>query len=86
MISATWVNKHNRDVKEYCSGGAVHSICTVDVGDLRKLQFKYDPDSNYQVFFHNKFFLERDRVVMDCAEQELLRRNREEYYRDVNTN
>ena len=84
VISVIWVNRYTREDREVCSGGAVHATCIIDIGDLHKLQLQYNPDSNHQIFFHNKFFLERDRVVIDCAEQELLRRNKKEEYRDSN--
>ena len=80
-VSVIWMSDGKTDG---CSGDNMHSICIVSSGDLHRLEFSYSPDNEYQPFFHNKFFLERDRVVMDCAEQELLRRNREEYYRDIN--
>ena len=80
-VSVIWMSGGKTDG---CSGDNMHSICIVSSGDLHRLEFSYSPDNEYQPFFHNKFFLERDRVVMDCAEQELLRRNREEYYRDIN--
>ena len=81
-VSVIWMEGGKTDG---CSGDKVHDICIVSSGDLHRLEFNYFPDKKYQPFFHNKFFLERDRVVMDCAEQELLRRNREEYYRDIIT-
>ena len=30
-------------------------------------------------FFHNKYYMERDRTVMDCMEEQLVSRNRKEY-------
>ena len=32
--------------------------------------------------FHNKYFMERDHTVMDCVEEELVIRNKQEYERD----
>lgn len=32
--------------------------------------------------FHNKYFMERDHTVMDCIEEEIVNRNKEEYKRD----
>ena len=68
---------------EQCKGINVHNICIVTSGDLHQLDYSYDPNKDHQTFFHNKFFIERDRVVMDCAEEELLRRNRQECLRDT---
>ncbi len=73
-----------KDKKKHCSisGWMVHSICIVSSGDLHRLDYMYDPKKDHQTFFHNKFFIEKDRTVMDCAEEELLRRNREDCLRD----
>ncbi len=60
----------------------MHKICTIANGDLQQLDYTFDPKKYHQTFFHNKFFIERDRAVMDCAEEELLRRNREECLSD----
>ncbi len=60
----------------------VHIICIVSSGDLHRLDYMYNPKKDHQTFFHNKFFIERDRAVMDCAEEELLKRNREDCLRD----
>ena len=69
--------------REECEGIRVHWVCVVNSNDLHRLDFSYNPNKDHQTFFHNKFFIERDRVVMDCAEEELLRRNKQEYLRDT---
>ncbi len=74
-----WLTNNRRNWRDSCSGWNVHNICIVSSGDLHRLAF----DSRKPVFFHNKFFMERDRTVMDCAENVLLMRNREEYRRDI---
>ncbi len=66
-----------------CNGTVIHNVCIVTSADLHKLDYSYNTDKDHQTFFHNKFFIERDRVVMDCAEEELLRRNRQECLRDT---
>ncbi len=66
-----------------CNGINVNNICIVSSVDLHRLDYKYDPQKNHQTFFHNKFFIEKDQVVMDCAETELIRRNREECLKDA---
>ena len=68
--------------KTLCTGWNVHGVCVIANGDLQQLDYRYDPTKDQQTFFHNKFFIERDRAVMDCAEEELLRRNREERLTD----
>ncbi len=55
--------------KKYCNGSKLHGICIVSNADLHKLDFEYNPDNQLQTFFHNKFFIEKDRIVMDCAEE-----------------
>ncbi len=77
--SVIWKNKKNL----HCKGIFVHSVCIVASGDFHQLDYSYDPHKDHQTFFHNKFYIERDRVVMDCAEEELLRRNRQECHRDT---
>ena len=34
-------------------------------------------------FFHNKYFIEYDHVVMDCMEEEIHSRNKLEYFNDL---
>ena len=76
--SVIWKDEH----PQRCKGIFKHGVCIVTSGDLHQLDYSYDPDKDHQTFFHNKFFIERDRVVMDCAEEELLWRNRQECLRD----
>ena len=84
IIWCIWLGE---DEIDKCSGDIVHNLCIINIGDLHRISqlFKYDPNANHQVFFFNKFFLERDRVVIDCAEQELLRRNKEEWHKYTQT-
>ncbi len=60
--------------KDICNGLNVHDICIVSSEDLHRLAFS----SEKPVFFHNKFYIEKDKIVMDCAEHILIRRNEEE--------
>ena len=74
---------YSKETRERCNGIEVHQICIVSSADLHRLDYKYDPQKMHQTFFHNKFFIEKDKVVMDCAEAELVRRNREECLKDT---
>ncbi len=78
--SCWWL--YSEATKKLCAGWNVHDVCVIANGNLQHLDYRYDPTKDQQTFFHNKFFIERDRVVMDCAEEELLRRNREERLTD----
>ena len=85
VISAIWLPKSSWE--QYCSGWVIHWICIVSSGDLQRLT-KYmrvdiDPHLHKQgVMFHNKYFMERDHTVMDCVEEQLVNRNKQEYRRD----
>ena len=81
ISSYLWI--YSEETKEQCNGINVNNICIVSSVDLHRLDYKYDPQKNHQTFFHNKFFIEKDQVVMDCAETELVRRNREECLKDA---
>lgn len=63
------------------SGYFVHNVCIVGVGDLQSIAA--DRLSSNVMFF-NKYYEEYDHVVMDCAEAELLKRNRKEFESDCN--
>ena len=64
---------------ETCAGKVVHSICILNTAELPRI---YETMTSTGVWFFNKFFMEEDHVIMDCMEEELVRRNREEYEND----
>ena len=64
-----------------CNGQSVHSICVVNSGDLHQLSYRPVPNKR-DTFFHNKFFMEEDPTVIDCLEDELIRRNIKEFEED----
>ena len=64
-----------------CSGQKLHHICVVNSGDLHRLKYKPVPNAR-DVFFHNKFFMEKDQTVIDCMEEELIHRNLKEFEKD----
>ena len=63
-----------------CSGRTVHNICIVTAGDMKAV-LKL---SNFGAgaMFHNKYFMNDDHVVMDCAEERLIQHNIAEYQND----
>ena len=40
---------------------------------------------DHGAMFHNKYYMERDHTVMDCIEEELVSRNKQEYEKDCIT-
>lgn len=58
---------------------SVHRVCIASVSDLPDL---LADSRTHNVFFFNKYLQEDDHVVMNCAEQELLRRNQLEFQFD----
>ena len=77
-----WLVRMTKEEKaKRCSGQEIHSICIVNSGDLHRLHYKPKPRVTER-FFHNKFFMEEDPTVMDCLEEELIRRNIKELEQD----
>ena len=78
-----WIT--NRSTKKhtrwYCKGWVVHSICVLGSGDLPSI-VKSARNTKSPFFFFNKYFLERDHVVMDCMEERLAEQNIKEYEQD----
>ena len=65
---------------ERCAGRVVHSICILNVAELPRVHHAM---TSSNAWFFNKYFMEEDHVVMDCVEEVLVRKNREEYEEDV---
>ncbi len=53
-----------------CSGRIVHNICVVDAGDMFRIEF------GGNALFHNKYFMEKDHVIMDCMEEKIVAKNK----------
>jgi len=70
-LSNQWDKTHQWD---RCHGWEVHAMCVLSCYDLQTI-FKYRRNA----FFFNKYFMERDHTVMDCAEENLVQRNIQEY-------
>ncbi len=74
-----WVFRR-KTFKKFCFGRKlVHNICIVGAGDLVSLG---RASENQDWWFHNKYFIEYDHVVMNCMENLLLQRNANEYKQD----
>ena len=74
-----WVFKR-KTFKKYCfARKLVHNICIVSSSDLARLR---EVSETKGWWFHNKYFIDYDHVVMNCMENLLLRRNADEYQRD----
>lgn len=65
-----------------CNGWVIHDICIIGSGDLHRLKYEVNVDNLQGPFFHNKYFMERDHTVMDCLEELIVDRNRQEYSRE----
>ena len=50
--------------------------------DLNLIKYQVDPHNIQGPFFHNKYFMEVDHTVMDCMEEQLVIRNKQEYVSD----
>ena len=78
VISVFWAD--NKGWSQECAGETVNSICIVATGNLKEVITKgHDGEA---VLFHNKYFMEQDHVVMDCMEERLVARNKEEFKSD----
>ena len=58
-------------------------MCIVSSGDLHRLKYSTDPDYVRAPLFHNKYSMAEDHTVMDCMEELLIERNKQEYIRDM---
>ena len=82
ISNITWISGPAEMGKpyKYCKGGySVHGICILTSGDLHTVKSKVNLS---WPIFHNKYFTERDHTIMDCMEEELVRRNKLEYIND----
>ena len=70
LESVFWI----RDGHEICRGKVVHKVCVVGVGDLPRIV-----EMAGGHFFHNKYFMEYDPVVMSCMEERIIQMNKLEY-------
>ena len=66
------------------SGYIIHSICIMTSADLYTVSNNLKANSGHLTgpMFHNKYFMEKDHIVMDCIEEQLVIRNWLEYKND----
>ena len=74
-----WMNSNKEP--NICAGEVFHFICIVSIGELPYIHSTIEKPS-LDVFFFNKYFMEKDHVVMDCMEERLLQQNLLEYRQD----
>ena len=63
-----------------CAGETVHGICIVATGNWKEVVAR--SRDGEKSLFHNKYFMEQDHVVMDCMEERLVARNKDEFKSD----
>ena len=73
-LSSRWAKTHRWNI---CHGSDVHSVCVLDCYDLHTI---FNHESN--TFFFNKYFMEKDHIIMECAEEKLVQHNKQEYEND----
>ena len=75
VIDCLWVSNWSQ-----CSGRFVHDVCIIASGDLKEVVAR--SRDGEKSLFHNKYFMEQDHVVMDCMEERLVARNKDEFKSD----
>ena len=60
---------------------AVHGVCIASIWDLPNVKHMLMEGDRPAMFF-NKYFDDFDHVVMDCAEWNLIERNKQEFLAD----
>ena len=78
---AVWCFK--KECPSLCQGKWVHCVCIVGAGDLPNM-LDYQKKAGY--LFHNKYFMEMDHTVMDCVEEMLVARNKQEFANECKSN
>ncbi len=66
-----------------CFGITVHGICVVNHADLPRIM--RETKNGAMALFHNKYFMEKNHVVMDCMEEMIVAKNKLEYKEDCPT-
>ena len=83
IADTIWLSLEDKEWQRHCSGSNVHSVCIVSSGDLHRLKYNTDPDDVIPPLFHNKYSMAEDHTVMDCMEELLVERNKQDYMRDA---
>ena len=66
----------------YCRGETVRLVCILTSADLARIYKVALAEGQRTYFFFNKYYMDRDHVVMDCMEQRLVRQNQREFLED----
>ena len=74
VVKALWC--FHKTCKSECQGKWTHNICVTSSADLPRIMAE---QREYKNVFHNKYFMERDHTVMDCVEEMLVARNKDEF-------
>ncbi len=77
IASSFWLN-HGSSRK--CHGEKVHRVCIVNSADFKAILRA--SNEGRHVFFHNKYFMEKDHTIMDCAEERIVKMNKKEFAED----
>ena len=86
VAETIWLQLDGTEWERHCSGSKLRSVCIVSSGDLHRLRYSVDDlDDVKPPMFHNKYNMEEDHTVMDCMEELLVQRNKQEYERDHRT-
>ena len=81
VFHAHWKHNKNSPVRapgETCLGKVVHQVCILNSAELPRIKNTL----KWNVWFFNKYFMEDDHVVMDCVEEELVKKNKQEFLQD----
>ena len=82
IAGTTWIARNDKNPLAHCKGSIVRRVCVVVSGDLHRIQHDAKPDHLRYPFFYNKYNMHEDHTIMDCMEEELVQRNRLEYFKD----
>jgi hypothetical protein len=63
-----------------CYGKTIHQICVVNFLDLPLIM--KETQFGKTALFQNKYFMERDHVIMDCMEERIVAKNKREFEMD----
>ncbi len=63
-----------------CFGSTIHMICIVTHSDLPRIM--RETNNGDTSLFQNKYFMEKNHVVMDCMEEMIVAKNKLEYEED----
>ena len=74
-VSSTSIWMYSASASLRCNASQRHSVCIAEVGTMASIRHE-------SAFFFNKYYEHLDHVIMDCAEERIVHRNKFEYFRD----